>query len=129
MVLISFYMLVFGLIGIMAECKAEIMFHKLGFLASRFGRGCFYLFVSTLALVEGMQISCLGVYNTKACNKAGSQKDRINREGLHFAAGILGVIVSVLLFTSYSCVKTGQAGEYRSMDDIALKRRLSTGSR
>jgi hypothetical protein len=119
-------MVVFGLIGVMAECKADV-FQRLGFLASRFGRGCFYLFISTLALVEGMQISCMGVYNTVACMKMGSQKNRINREGLHFAAGAFGVIVSCLLFASYAFVKSGKAGQYRDTD-VALKRRLGSGS-
>ena len=38
MVLISFWMLIFGVIGVMAECKAD-MWKQMGFLASRFGRG------------------------------------------------------------------------------------------
>ena len=112
MVLISFWMIIFGIIGVMAECKAD-MWRQLGFLASRFGRGCFYLFVGSLSLVEGMQISCIGFYDTKACTTVETEQTKIDREKLHFTSGIVSIIVAFLLFGSYALVKSGSAGRYR----------------
>jgi hypothetical protein len=51
--LVSFYMLVFGLMILLAECKAVGVFDKFGFLASRLGRGIFSIFIGSLATVEG----------------------------------------------------------------------------
>jgi hypothetical protein len=54
--LVSFYMLVFGLMILLAECKAAGVFAKFGFLASRLGRGLFAIFIGSLATVEGAQL-------------------------------------------------------------------------
>eukprot|EP00937_MAST-01D_sp_MAST-1D-sp2_P005998 g5998.t1 len=55
LVLISFYMAVFGLMGLAGECKARILYGKFGFLSSRLGRGIFYLIIGSLATVQGIQ--------------------------------------------------------------------------
>ena len=55
LVLISLYMVLFGLIGLGGELRARVLYDKFGFLGSRLGRACFYIVIGSLATVQGYQ--------------------------------------------------------------------------
>ncbi|KAJ8601788.1 hypothetical protein CTAYLR_006808 [Chrysophaeum taylorii] len=92
--LISFYVAAFGVATSLAELDAAIIFGRFPFLASRFGRGATYVFIGSLAFVQGIQFN----------RKFGSPYFMIVG-GYEMAAG-------VSLAASYACVGTGGAGEY-----------------
>ena len=104
-VCISFYMVLFGIIGIMAECKANQAFQKFAFLASRFGRGLFLFFIGSFAACMGNQIY----------EQLTSPPDyKI------FAVGITDLVIGCFSMCTYLCIKSGQAGEYHAKyDDLA----------
>ena len=97
MILISFYMVMFGLIGLLAECRMTRTFSKFGFLASRFGRGVFYIFIGSFAVVQG-EAFCVQEHG----------------QCLTFATGIFVVTNGILYILTYFCYRTRQAGEYFS---------------
>lgn len=105
-VCISFYMIMFGIIGIMAECKAAQIFEKFSFLASRMGRGIFMIFIGSFA-------TCMG-------NQIWKQLTPPPGDYKIFAVGITDIVIGAFSCLSYLCVKSGAAGEYHEKyDDLA----------
>lgn len=94
MVLISFYMVIFGVVGLAAECKMSSTFKRFGFLTSRLGRGLFLMFIGTLACAEGYTF----FYTQK----------------LTVVCGAVDIFVGFCCFSSYLCVKSGNAGDYHT---------------
>ena len=101
-VCISFYMVFFGIIGIMAECKASHAFKKFAFLASRLGRGLFLFFVGSIA-------SCMGWHIASELTEPKDYKI--------FAVGVIDLLVGIFSCLSYCCIRSGQAGEYHARYD------------
>ena len=95
MILISFYMVLFGILGLLAEMKMASAFGKFGFLASRFGRGSLYVFIGSFAVVEG---------HTFCFDDKG--------QCLTFSSGVVACTAGALYILSYCLVGTGKAGEY-----------------
>ena len=105
-VCISFYMVMFGIIGIMAECKAAQVFDKFAFLASRMGRGIFMIFIGSFA-------TCMG-------NQIWKQLTPPPGDFKIFAVGIVDLVIGAFSCSTYLCIKSGQAGEYHAKyDDLA----------
>ena len=94
--LVSFYVAIFGLALTLAELDTAIVFKRMPFLASRFGRSMTYIFIGSLAFVLGVQFA--RKYDSWYVCVAG---------GYQMAAGSL-------LALSYCCVKSGEAGEYNA---------------
>ena len=102
MILISFYMVVFGVIGLASECKISATFKRFGFLTSRLGRGLFMMFIGTLACAEGYTF----FYTQK----------------LTVVCGAIDVFVGFCCFASYLCVKSGEAGDYHTFPNARVVR-------
>eukprot|EP00928_Gymnodinium_smaydae_P099508 TRINITY_DN9517_c0_g1_i2.p1 TRINITY_DN9517_c0_g1~~TRINITY_DN9517_c0_g1_i2.p1 ORF type:complete len:206 (-),score=9.49 TRINITY_DN9517_c0_g1_i2:9-626(-) len=87
-VLISFYMVVFGLMGLLFACGAPVVRDEFAFLRSRFGRGFFMFFIGTLAVAQGVNFTYV--------------------QSLTLAVGCVDTAVGAFLMLSYSCVSSGQ---------------------
>ena len=90
MLMISLYMVLFGLLGFAAECKIRSgPLRKFQILASRGGRGCAAIFIGSIAMSVGWQFADESDHVYWIC-----------------VAGMYDVVVGFLLLLSYTCVST-----------------------
>merc|ERR1712232_1117566 len=88
LVLISFYMVVIGLVGLLTACGSPLMRGEFGFVRSRFGRGFLMFFIGTLACAQGMNFTYV--------------------QYVTLVVGIIDTSIGALLMLSYLCVASGQ---------------------
>lgn len=100
MLMISIYMVLFGVIGAAAEMKISSTFDKFGFLASRGGRGLANFFIGSIAATIGYQFS--------------SSHDHVYWITI---AGVYDMIVGFFLILTYTCVSTGQLQKINKSKD------------
>jgi len=87
MILVSFWMVVFGLVGLLAAFGAPFIRGECGFLRSRMGRGFFMFFIGTLGFAQGMDFTYV--------------------EPLTLIVGSIDMAHGILLMMSYTCVAKG----------------------
>lgn len=93
--LISTYMILFGLVTFLAECKTRLVFHPFAFLASRFGRALTYIFIGSLVFVHGLHFeTSLNTY-------------------YFVVIGMYEMVIGILLLLTYCCAASGDAGIYK----------------
>merc|ERR1711971_843819 len=57
MVLISFWQVILGLVGLLVSCGSRLMLERFGFLRNRFGRGFFLFFIGSLGIAQGLNFT------------------------------------------------------------------------
>mmetsp|Transcript_38964 Transcript_38964/g.70334 ORF Transcript_38964/g.70334 Transcript_38964/m.70334 type:complete len:210 (+) Transcript_38964:56-685(+) len=91
MILISFWMVIFGLVGLLAAFGAPFIRGECGFLRSRMGRGFFMFFIGTLGFAQGIDFTYI--------------------ESLTLAVGCTDMAQGILLMLSYFCVGKGHQSQ------------------
>lgn len=103
MILISFYQVLFGMLGILAECRSILALRQFRFTSSRFGRGVLSLLVGTVAISEGLAFSYA--------------------ESWTFASGVLSTLVGVFSILSYCFVPSrGSSRPFDEFDEVLRAR-------
>lgn len=94
MVLVSFYQVVLGLVGLLVSCGSKVVIDRFGFLRNRFGRGFFLFFIGTFGIANGLNFT----FTTP----------------LTLIVGIIDTTVGAFLMLSYVCVSSGRVYEVPS---------------
>jgi len=91
LILISFYQVLLGLVGLLVSCGAQFVLARFGFLRNRFGRGFFLFFIGTLGIAEGLNSTYTML--------------------LMLVVGCIDTAVGFFLMFSYVCVSSGKVYE------------------
>lgn len=91
LVVISFYQVLLGLIGLLVSCGSQVVMDRFGFLRNRFGRGFFLFFIGTLGIAQGLNF--------------------MYTEYLTLVVGCIDALVGFSLMFSYVCVSSGRVYE------------------
>lgn len=113
MILISFYMAFFGVVGMGTSCGfgTSLQGGRFGFMRNRMGRGFFLFFMGTLAVAQGAnflytQSLTLGTLRVKL----DTRKHMLDLSYLHcLGVGIVDCVVGFAMMFSYCFVKSGEA--------------------
>jgi len=91
LILISFYQVLLGFVGLLVSCGSQWALDRFGFLRNRFGRGFFLFFIGTLSIAQGLNFTYTMI--------------------LTLVVGSIDTVVGFLLMISYVCVSTGKVYE------------------
>jgi len=95
LILISFYQVVLGGVGLLVSCGSKYVLERFGFLRNRFGRGFLLFFIGTLAIAQGLNFTFTSI--------------------LTLVVGSIDTGVGFSLMVSYVCVGSGKVYEAPGM--------------
>jgi len=88
LILISFYQVMLGLVGLLVSCGSAVVASRFGFLRNRFGRGFLLFFIGTLSIAQGLNFTYTMI--------------------LTLVVGCIDTAVGFFMMISYVCVSSGK---------------------